>query len=118
MEYQIDRVVSIYIFSDAIGRPFHLRRKCIKHSVPNDQRRSIVSVKIVYITRMMNTVMTWGYEYIFNRCRQFLDHFCMDPKLVEHRQLVADEKYEGVESHHDHRYEKDELDRLGPSRPK
>ncbi|EPR70512.1 hypothetical protein ADICYQ_0936 [Cyclobacterium qasimii M12-11B] len=67
------------------------------------------------ITSMVHPMMRWCHKEIFNRLRELLDIFSVDPELIQYSDLVTNKEDEWIKAHQHHWYKKDNLYVLRPS---
>ena len=113
-----NRIVGFYILGDAIYGLLSFRLKSPKHSVPNNECRTVILIDIISVRGMMHTVMRWSREEELYRCRKFADILGVNPELIQNCNLMADEEYERIEAHEHHRQKEYNLDMLGPTQSK
>ncbi len=113
-----ERVVTINILGYPIDGLFLLLLKGAKHAIPNDESGTVILVDVLGVGRLMDTMMRGRHHEVFYRGGQLTDVLRMNPKLIQHTELVDDEKNKRIKSHHNHRQEENNLDGLGPAQPK
>merc|ERR1711935_1101916 len=69
-----------------------LTRKRAKHPIPNDQHAGIVLVNAERTAAVMDSMMRWSIENVFEWRAHILNRLCMDPELVGVIDTVMREK--------------------------
>src|SRR5690606_40166489 len=82
---------------------------------PDDQRGSIVLVAVPVAAGVVPAVVRWCGENKLDDTGKLPYVFGMYPELVQHGNLVTDQKCYRVETDQRYRDEKDDLNVLGPS---
>src|SRR5690606_294376 len=115
MEVQIDGIVTLDGLGNAVLGFFCFRLKGSKYAVPDDQRGSIVLVEVPLVAGVVHAVVRWCGENKLDDTGKLPYVFGMYPELVQHGNLVTDQKCYRVETDQRYRDEKDDLNVLGPS---
>ena len=82
MESNHEDVVALEVCGEPIGRASGLGLKCAKESIPDDEDATVVSVQVLRIGAMVNSVMGWGHKDELIAAHS-VDELGVQPILIE-----------------------------------
>src|SRR3546814_791449 len=115
VENQINGVIRGYWLGDSIGGCFFFFHEGSEYPVPDDKGGTVVLIQVFLVTGVVDAVMRWCGEDVFNEGRELSDILCVDPELIQDGHLVANEEDKRIKPNHNHRYKEDKLDVLRPA---